>query len=158
MVILLKIKRRDIFFNEAVFLFCCYALWKIESSNCCIFDMKHATGMETCTKIYFLFIFNLQGPRSSFLSVGTGEHLFWIGAGVGRGKFGCSLCLELSDCWTLVESLSTGVMFINFKPLKSTFLLLSLIALAGSTSRSLQIMILHCNVIEMRQRPHHRPI
>ena len=31
----------------------------IGSSNCCIFEMKHATGMETCTKIYFLFIFNL---------------------------------------------------------------------------------------------------
>ena len=27
--------------------------------NCCIFEMKHALGLETCTKIYFLFIFNL---------------------------------------------------------------------------------------------------
>ena len=25
----------------------------------CIFEMKHAMEMETCTKIYFLFIFNL---------------------------------------------------------------------------------------------------
>ena len=23
------------------------------------FEMKHASGLETCTKIYFLFIFNL---------------------------------------------------------------------------------------------------
>ena len=23
------------------------------SSNCCVCEMKHATGMETCTKIYF---------------------------------------------------------------------------------------------------------
>ena len=27
--------------------------------NCYIFEKKHATGMETCTKIYFLIIFNL---------------------------------------------------------------------------------------------------
>ena len=32
---------------------------KTRNSNCCIFEMKHATGLETCTKIYFLFIFNL---------------------------------------------------------------------------------------------------
>ena len=30
-----------------------------EVQNCCTFKMKHSTGMETCTKIYFLFIFNL---------------------------------------------------------------------------------------------------
>ena len=30
------------------------------SVYCCIFGMKHATGMETSTKIYFLFIFNLM--------------------------------------------------------------------------------------------------
>ena len=41
------------------FLFWCHALWKLGSSNCCIFEMKHASGLETCTKIYFLFIFNL---------------------------------------------------------------------------------------------------
>ena len=29
------------------------------NSNCCIFEMKHVTGMKTCTEIYFLFIFNL---------------------------------------------------------------------------------------------------
>ena len=48
------------FFNETLFLFWCYTLWKLGSSNCCIFEMKHAMGMETCTKIYFLFIFNLE--------------------------------------------------------------------------------------------------
>ena len=48
-----------LFLNETAFLFRCHALWKLRSSNCCIFEMKHATGIETCTKIYFLFIFNL---------------------------------------------------------------------------------------------------
>ena len=48
-----------LFLNETAFLFRCHALWKHRSSNCCIFEMKHATGLETCTKIYFLFIFNL---------------------------------------------------------------------------------------------------
>ena len=48
-----------LFLNETAFLFRCHALWKLRSSNCCIFEMKHATGLETCTKINFLFIFNL---------------------------------------------------------------------------------------------------
>ena len=48
-----------LFFNETAFLFWCHALWKLGSSNCCIFEMKNATGMETGTKTYFLFIFNL---------------------------------------------------------------------------------------------------
>ena len=47
------------FFDETAFLFWCHAQWKLGSSNRCIFEIKHATGMETCTKIYFLFIFNL---------------------------------------------------------------------------------------------------
>ena len=47
-----------LFFNETAFLFWCHALWKLGSSNCCIFEMKHASGLETWTKIYFLFIFN----------------------------------------------------------------------------------------------------
>ena len=34
-------------------------LGKLASSNCCIFEMKHSSGLETYTKIYFLFIFNL---------------------------------------------------------------------------------------------------
>ena len=45
-------------FNETAFLFSCHALWKW-SSNCFIFEMKHASGLKTCTKIYFLIIFNL---------------------------------------------------------------------------------------------------
>ena len=45
-----------LFFNETAFLFWCHALWKLRSSNCCIFEMKHATGMETCTKI-LLFVY-----------------------------------------------------------------------------------------------------
>ena len=32
---------------------------RYRSSNCCIFEMKHATVIKTCTKIYFLFSFNL---------------------------------------------------------------------------------------------------
>ena len=59
MVILLKIKRRDLFPARPHSYFG-HALWKLGSSNCCIFEMKHATGMEICTKIYFLFIFNLE--------------------------------------------------------------------------------------------------
>ena len=47
------------FFNETAFLFCCHALWKLSTLNCRIFEMKHDMGMETCAKIYFLFIFNL---------------------------------------------------------------------------------------------------
>ena len=58
MFILLKIKE-ILFFNETAFLLWCHALWKLVSSNCFIFEMKHATGMKTCTKIYFLFAFNL---------------------------------------------------------------------------------------------------
>ena len=43
---------------------CCFVWFKIvgphSSGNfCCIFEMKHASGLETCTKNYFLFIFNL---------------------------------------------------------------------------------------------------
>ena len=55
--------RRETFFCETAFLFWCHALWKLESSNCCVFEMKHAMGKETCTKIYFWFIFNLVWIR-----------------------------------------------------------------------------------------------
>ena len=47
-----------LFFSETAFLFWCHTLWKLGSSNCHIFEMKHATRMETCPKI-FLFTFNL---------------------------------------------------------------------------------------------------
>ena len=46
-----------VFFNETAFLFWFHALWKLGSSNICNLEMKHATGMKTCKKIYFLFIF-----------------------------------------------------------------------------------------------------
>ena len=52
-------QEEGLFFNETAFLFWCHALRKLGSSNCCIFEMKHVKGMRTCTKIYFLFIFNL---------------------------------------------------------------------------------------------------
>ena len=61
-----------LFFNETVLLFWCYALWKLGSSNCCIVsEMKHATGMETCTKVYVLFFSNLVQIRIRKTS------LFW---------------------------------------------------------------------------------
>ena len=47
------------FFHETAFLFWCHVLRKLGSSNCCIFETKHASGLETCTEIYFLFISNL---------------------------------------------------------------------------------------------------
>ena len=55
-----------LFSNEKAFLFWCHALWKLGSSNCCIFQVKHATGMETCTKIYFLFIFKVSKVARAF--------------------------------------------------------------------------------------------
>ena len=55
--------RGETFFSETAFLFWCHALWKLESSNYCIFEMKHPSGLETCTKIYFLFNFNLVWIR-----------------------------------------------------------------------------------------------
>ena len=41
-----------LFFNETAFQFWCHALLKLGSSNCCICEMKHATGLERCAKIY----------------------------------------------------------------------------------------------------------
>ena len=60
--------RGETLFNETAFLFWCHALWKLGSSNCCIFEMKHASGLETCTKIYFLFFFNLPWIPEVFLA------------------------------------------------------------------------------------------
>ena len=98
-----------------------------------------------------------QGPRSSFWSVGAGDHLFYTWGGGGgwtltiskyilqyysykqqmyllhwQGKiclFSLWGCLDLSDYWTFLE------------PLTRIFLLLRLMAHAGFTSRGLQIMI-----------------
>ena len=61
-----------LFFNETALLFWCHALWKFGSLNCCIFEVKHATGMETCAKIFFLFVFNLVLIRIHKTS------LFWL--------------------------------------------------------------------------------
>ena len=65
-------------------------------------------------------VFKVWGPVTTYIEVG-GEQQIWL----------FSLCgsLELSDHRTF---------------LKITFLLLSVIAHARSTTRSLQIMILHC--------------
>ena len=52
MVILLKIKRRDsipILVSRTV---------KTRKFKLLYFEMKRATGMETCSKIYFWFTFN----------------------------------------------------------------------------------------------------
>ena len=67
--VLLKIKTRDFFQRDSI-LFWCHALWKLGSF--CIFEMKHATGMETCAKIFFLFVFNLVLIRIHKTS------LFWL--------------------------------------------------------------------------------
>ena len=92
------------------------------------------------------------GPAEQFLKFGAQwpPTLRWGGWGGGEEQiwlFSLCGCLELSDYWTFLESLLSGVMFINFKWLKSTFLLLSLISHAGSTTRSLKIMILLCRFL-----------
>ena len=83
----------------------------------------------------------LTGPGEQFLKC-RGRWpptLMWEGGGGGGREqiwlFSLCGCLELSDYWTFLESLLSRVMFINFKPLKSTFLLLSVITHAGSTTR-----------------------
>ena len=65
-------QQERLFFNETAFQFWCHALWQLGSSNCCIFEMKHTTEMETCTKIHFLFIVNLVNIRIRKTS------LFWL--------------------------------------------------------------------------------
>ena len=52
--ILAENQEERLFFNNIAFLFWHHALRKLGSSICCIFEMKHAMRMETCTKIYFL--------------------------------------------------------------------------------------------------------
>ena len=71
MVKLLKIKRRDFFQRVRTFILC-HALWKLGRSNCCSLEMKHATGLETFTRIYLCFTaFNLVLMRIRKTS------LFW---------------------------------------------------------------------------------
>ena len=58
-------------FNETAFLFWCHALWKLGSSNCCIFEVKDATGMETCTKMFFVYLQPSVNKNSQNLAVLT---------------------------------------------------------------------------------------
>ena len=51
--------RGEGFFQRESIPILCHAQWKLGSSHCYNFKMKHATGLETCARIYFLFIFNL---------------------------------------------------------------------------------------------------
>ena len=54
-----------LFFNKTAFLFWCHALWKLGSTNCFIFEMKHATGLETCNKNVFLVYLQLSVNKNS---------------------------------------------------------------------------------------------
>ena len=65
-----------LFFNETALLFWCYALWKLGSLNCCIFEKKHATGMETCAEIYF-FIVNQVYIRIRKTSLFSVNFIIW---------------------------------------------------------------------------------
>ena len=58
MVILLKIKRRDFFQRDSIPILVSRTV-KARKFKLLYFEIKHATEMESCTKIYFLFIFNL---------------------------------------------------------------------------------------------------
>ena len=62
MVILLKIKRRDFFQRDSISILVSRTVktWKFKLLY---FEMKHVTGMETCTRISVLFIFNLVQIR-----------------------------------------------------------------------------------------------
>ena len=55
MVILLKIKRRD-FFSARQHSY--YGVTHCENSEVqiAVFEKKHATGLETCTKIFFVYL------------------------------------------------------------------------------------------------------
>ena len=71
MVILLKIKRRDFFQRDSISILVSRTVktWKFKLLY---FEMKHVTGMETCTRISVLFIFNLVQIRIRKTS------LFWL--------------------------------------------------------------------------------
>ena len=114
-------------------------------------DTFYASLSVLINEVWFLGHFPfLTGPAEQFLKCGGRwpPTLRWGGGGEEQiWLFSLCGCLELSDYWTFLESLLSGVMFINLKQLKSIFLLLSLIAHAGSTTRSLQIMILLCRFL-----------
>ena len=74
MVILLKIKRRGFFSTRQHSYFGvthCGACEDSEGQIAVFSKCRHATGMETCTKVYFLFIFNLV-----LIRIGKSS-LFW---------------------------------------------------------------------------------
>ena len=48
------VSRGETLFNEKAFLFWCHTLWKLGRSNCCIFEMKHASGLELVQRFIFL--------------------------------------------------------------------------------------------------------
>ena len=60
MVLLLKIKRRDFFQRDSLLILVSRTVNTRNFKLLCFFEMKHTTGLETCAKIYFLFIFNLK--------------------------------------------------------------------------------------------------
>ena len=56
-----EIQEVRLFFNDTAFLLWCMLSRTVKTRKfkCCIFELKHATWMEPCTKIFYLFIFNL---------------------------------------------------------------------------------------------------
>ena len=64
MVVLLKIKRKDFFQRDGIPILLSRAVKTPKFKLLYVRSEKiYATGLETCTKIYFLFIFNLVKPR-----------------------------------------------------------------------------------------------
>ena len=61
-------------------------------------------------------VFKVRGPVTT--SFGLRRGVEWGGGQVLL--FSLCGCLELSDCWTFLQSLSSGVMFINFNRLKTS--------------------------------------
>ena len=53
------------------------ALLKLGSSNCCIFEMKRASGLKTFTKSYFLFYLkpsvNKKSQNLAFFTLQSGD-------------------------------------------------------------------------------------
>ena len=78
-----------------------------------------------------------------FLLLNIQQFLFHVGT-ANSFVFSLWLFRLVRWYWTFLESLLSGTMFLTFKPLKRTFLLLCLIAEAGwFTSRSLQMWQFH---------------
>ena len=84
-------------------------------------------GVGQAKASFFLFSETLSGkrekpgPTEQFLK--CGHHLFWNGEGgrEGEGQIWLFTLCGCSDYWTFLESLLSGVKFINFKPLKQGF-------------------------------------